>query len=191
MKPEEKGTPAGRPPLVEDDRPDALLETLAPLVCKRGVGLGGLAPAERDRALAVAAACLRLGEQLTEAQVNARLKASLAAEAAFLATDHVELRRWLVDTGWWRRDGYGHCYQAVEVAALRPEVQPLARAVHSTDLAAWAAARREAVAAQRAQRRQAWATKEAFEIEATVKPREHASALEQVPDGTSAATRRR
>lgn len=141
------------------DSPDPLLkplEPLEPLVCKQGVALGGLSPAERDRALAVAAASVGPGEPLTEAQVNARLKASLAAEAAFLHTDHVELRRWLVDTGWWRRDTYGQRYEAVAVEDLRPEVQALARAVRRVDLAAWAAALREAAAAQRERRRRAW-----------------------------------
>lgn len=136
-------------------------KVLRTLVVKDGVHLGGLTEVQRAWALGVAACSLRLGEGVTEAQANARLKACLGAEGAFLDTDHVELRRWLVDTGWWMRDGYGHRYERVPPQALPESLRPLAEALGSVELSAWVAAQREAVQAERARRRQAWAAKEA------------------------------
>lgn len=133
------------------------IDRLAALVVKSGVSLGGLPDEDRQLALAVAANALPLGEGFTEAQVNARLRRSLAEECAFLATDHVELRRWLVDTGWWRRDGFGRCYQRVPVARLGDSQRPLAEAASELDLPTWVAAARDARKAERERRRQAHA----------------------------------
>ncbi len=133
------------------------IDRLPALVVKSGVSLGGLPDEDRQLALAVAAAALPLGEGFAEAQVNARLRRSLAEECAFLATDHVELRRWLVDTGWWRRDGFGRCYQRVAVAELGDSQRPLAEAVGGLDLPAWVAGARDARKAERERRRQAHA----------------------------------
>jgi len=136
--------------------PPAALATLAGLVVKSGVHLGGLSEAQRAWALGVAAQGLPHGPGVSEAQANARLKAALAAEAAFLDTDHVELRRWLVDTGWWRRDGFGRCYERVPADALPPGLRPLAEALADIDLPAWVAALRQAHRAERERRRQSW-----------------------------------
>lgn len=133
------------------------IERLAALVVKSGVSLGGLPDEDRQLALSVAAAALPLGEGLAEAQVNARLRRSLAEECAFLATDHVELRRWLVDTGWWRRDGFGRCYERVPVGELDEALRPLAERVSRLDLPAWVTGTREARRAERERRRQAHA----------------------------------
>jgi hypothetical protein len=126
--------------------PQAALATLAGLVVKSGVHLGGLSEAQRAWALG----------GVSEAQANARLKSALAAEAAFLDTDHVELRRWLVDTGWWRRDGFGRCYERVPADALPPGLRPQAEALAGIDLPAWVAALRQAHRAERERRRQSW-----------------------------------
>ncbi|MFZ4650713.1 MAG: DUF2087 domain-containing protein [Rubrivivax sp.] len=132
--------------------------TLAALVVKSGVHLGGLSEAQRAWALGVAAQGLPHGPGVSEAQANARLKAALGAEAAFLDTDHVELRRWLVDTGWWKRDGFGRCYERVPADALPANLRPLDEVLAGLDLPAWVAARREAHRAERDKRRQAWST---------------------------------
>jgi hypothetical protein len=134
------------------------LSALAALVCKRGVGVGGLTQAQRLLALAVPARALPRDSDHTEAQANAALIAALGAEAVFLDTDHVELRRWLVDTGWWWRDGYGRVYRRPVGAALPQDLQPIDAALDGlADLRAWVAdcaARHEAL---RAARRAAWA----------------------------------
>ena len=62
-----------------------------------------------------------LGTQVTEAQANDLLRQALGAQAAFLGTDHVELRRWLVDTHWWSRDGFGRAYWRTPLADLTQE----------------------------------------------------------------------
>jgi len=134
------------------------LAPLKPLVLKSRVSLGGLGEVERAWALAVAAMRLRTGESIGEAEVNARLKACLAEEGAFLATDHVELRRWLVDTGWWSRDGFGRRYERVPATALREALKPMAEAIGDTDLPGWIAGHRQALQAERERRRQAHAS---------------------------------
>ena len=132
-------------------------QALAVLVVKQGVGLGTLTHPQRLLALGVAAAAIDSGPVFTEPQVNAALKAWLAGPAAFLDTDHVELRRWLVDTGWWQRDGYGRAYARTPVAELAPELRAIDAAIAPLNLATWIASQCERVQAQRAARRQAWA----------------------------------
>jgi tRNA(adenine34) deaminase len=48
---------------------------------------------------------------LTEAQANDLLRRFLANTGIMLDTDHVELRRWMVDTGFLRRSDYGADYR--------------------------------------------------------------------------------
>jgi hypothetical protein len=135
--------------------PQALLEAL---VVKQGAGLGTLTAAQRELALAIAAHALPAqGEGCSEADVNQALQRCLQAEAAFLATDHVELRRWLVDSGHWRRDGYGRRYERAPLADLLPERAAAVRALAGLDLPAWVASRRALAAERRDARRLAWA----------------------------------
>ena len=49
--------------------------------------------------MAAAALAFDPQREYSEAEVNEVLKAWLAGAGAMLATDHVELRRWLVDCG--------------------------------------------------------------------------------------------
>ncbi len=137
-----------------------VLAELATWVVKDGVGLGGLSFAERDLALAVAWAGLPTG-LLSEKAVNAALQLQLAGAAHFLATDHVELRRWLVDAGWLRRDGYGREYHRVPAQDLAAEARVAADALSNLDVAAWVTGARLHHATRRDQRRQAWQTTQA------------------------------
>nr|MCU0969788.1 DUF2087 domain-containing protein [Rubrivivax sp.] len=75
---------------------------------------------------------------------------------AFLDTDHVELRRWLIDSGWWRRDGFGRAYARVPAAELPAALQSLRQALDTLDLPTWVAAERARAHRQREQRRAAW-----------------------------------
>lgn len=130
------------------------------LVVKDRVHLGGLGAAQRLLALA----CVWAGlpdASMSEREVNAALRAALAGAACWLDTDHVELRRWLVDTGWLQRDGFGRAYRCALRAGLPPALQHAADALDDAlggqTVAAWVAAQRSAHAARRAARRQAWA----------------------------------
>jgi Uncharacterized protein conserved in bacteria (DUF2087) len=134
----------------------APLDGLAALVLKDGVMLGGLSPESRSAALALAWASLPPTGVLSEPQVNATLKPWLADAGRFLDTDHVELRRWLVDLGWLARDGFGREYRRQPVEALQRQDQGVAQALAAIDAPAWVASLRAAAAAQRDARRQAW-----------------------------------
>lgn len=136
------------------------LTELSALVCKSHVGLGGLTHTQRTLALAVPALALPAGATVDEAEVNALLKASLAGAAGFLDTDHVELRRWLVDIGWWQRDGYGRRYARVPTDALPPALQAVARSLGGLDLAVWVGTQRATRQRERDARRAAWATRQ-------------------------------
>ncbi len=136
-----------------------LLSTLPALVVKDGVMLGGLT--EPQRALALGFVWAGLPRTvLDERGVNGRLKALLEGAARFIDTDHVELRRWLCDTGWLARDGYGRAYERVAVARLPSACADLGAALEATfdgaDTATWADAQRQARAAERAARRRAY-----------------------------------
>jgi tRNA(adenine34) deaminase len=83
------------------------------LCVRRGISLGGLASgrqADFRTVLAAAALAFDEGAGYDEAGVNERLKAWLAGAGAMLDVDHVELRRWLVDTRLVERDGFGRRY---------------------------------------------------------------------------------
>ncbi|HEY6134267.1 MAG TPA: DUF2087 domain-containing protein [Rubrivivax sp.] len=132
------------------------LALLSALVVKTGVALGGLSESERAQVLALAAGCLAEDGPASEAAVNRLLKNALENELAFLGTDHVELRRWLVDAGWWQRDGFGHEYRRVPVGMLPLPMQERALLLRGLDAAAWVQARRDEVATRRAARHAEW-----------------------------------
>jgi hypothetical protein len=137
-----------------------VLVSLTSLVVKTRVALGGLSVRERDLTLALAAASLAEDALTSEAEVNRSLKRCLAEEASFLDTDHVELRRWLVDAGWWQRDGFGREYRRVPADALPAPMRSLADALRELHLPAWAQARREEMAARREARHAAWQSRQ-------------------------------
>jgi len=138
------------------------LPALRALVVKDRVGLGGLPAAQRSLALALAWAGLPVGATLSEREVNEGLKAQLAGAAIFLDTDHVELRRWLVDTGWLSRDGYGREYRPLPVEALAAGQQALVASMSQVlagpGAAPWVAEQRARHQARREARRREWQT---------------------------------
>lgn len=133
------------------------------LVVKDGVGLGGLGSADRGLALALVWATLPPAP-LNEPAVNEALKQALAGPACWLRTDHVELRRWLVDTGWLARDGFGRVYAPTLPEALDPAMRPVAEGLRglgpslglSLGLSAWVADVRQQHRQQRAARQLNW-----------------------------------
>lgn len=141
--------------------PAAPLAPWSALVRKAGVGLGVLPLAQQRHALALVWSLLPPGLVLSEPQVNQRLKAALAGAALCLDTDHVELRRWLVDAGWLQRDGFGREYRTRTWEQLTPELQATAAPLRGLDTAAWVAAQRTAALAERASRRASWQARQA------------------------------
>jgi hypothetical protein len=140
------------------DTSSALLAALRALVVKEGVMLGGLNEPQRALALGFVWAGLPRST-LSERGVNEALKAQLADAARFIDTDHVELRRWLCDTGWLARDGYGREYQRVAVPALPPARADIGAALDAAfdgGAAGWAAQQRHVRAVEREARRRAF-----------------------------------
>ena len=134
----------------------AALANFRRVAVKRGL-LPGPLQANRfgDFAVVMAAAALAfdLHREYSEAEVNEVLKAWLAGAGAMLATDHVELRRWLVDCGLVTRDGFGRRYTRA------PAPEPFAAAVEGlagVDLAAIARNAWDADTQTRAERKARW-----------------------------------
>jgi Uncharacterized protein conserved in bacteria (DUF2087) len=130
---------------------------LAALVVKDGVSLGLLGDTDRALVLALAASALPPDRKHREADVNQLLGDWLEEPGAMLRTDHVELRRWLVDAGFVSRDGFGRAYvrgeaEAARSVALLGESSPAVLGTAVRDLRAAKAAEREA-------RRQAFAAR--------------------------------
>jgi hypothetical protein len=130
---------------------------LAAVVVKDGVSLGLLAEGDRALVLALAASAIEPGRAHREADVNRVLESWLAGPGALLRTDHVELRRWLVDAGFVSRDGFGRAYVRGEAEAARATAllgEGPAAALEDAVLT-----QRAARAAERASRRQAYTTR--------------------------------
>ncbi len=136
------------------------LQDLARMVVKQGVGIGLLTV--QDQALVFALAWAGLPHTaMTEQQVNEQLRAQLAAPLAFLNTDHVELRRWLVDAAWLHRDGFGREYRACSASQLPAAGAALAHELAAMDAAAWVAEQRAGRTASREARRLQWQQQQA------------------------------
>ena len=137
------------------DVPD-WLRRMAQLASRQGVHLASLQqPDGRDLELVFASAALTFPPdgRLTEREANERLKHFLTTAGAMIDTDHVELRRWMVDTGFIRRSDHGTDYRRgsfpdwLNGAAGALEFEAIAKTV--------AQARRDREA-ERDARRQAW-----------------------------------
>lgn len=147
-------TPAAGAAPVAPRAPGDVVALLRRLAVRDGLALGGLyggRRAEFDLVLATAAARFVPGRDYSEAEVNAVLKDWLAAEAVMLGTDHVEARRWLVDTGLVGRDGYGRVYW--RTLPMPAAFATLQEALEGVDVAATVAAARAADRSARAERR--------------------------------------
>ena len=126
------------------------------LCVRSGVSLAGLQTGRNDElgtVLAGAALAFDEGVEYTEADVNAKLRAWLEGPGAMLATDHVELRRTLVDMHLLGRDGFGRAYaRTSDAERFRSALIGLS----GIDLVALSAEARDAVADARAARKRAW-----------------------------------
>ena len=137
-----------------------LLERLRTLAIRQRMSLGVMhsaAPADFALLMAAAAHAFAPGRTYTEPEVNERLRAWLAGAGAMLDVDHVELRRWLVDTGASRATASVARTRAARPAWRSP---PPIRALAGQDLAALARDARAAEAARRDARRTQWAHKQ-------------------------------
>lgn len=86
------------------------LSRLLDAAVKNGLILRNLPEPTLRAVLASAILRFPVDRRSSERDVNEILKQWLAREGAMLATDHVELRRTLVDSGLLARDGFGHAY---------------------------------------------------------------------------------
>ena len=132
------------------------LERLSQLAVRSGVHLSSLHQKDgRDLELIFASATLFFPADrlLDERDANELLKRFLAGGGAMLATDHVELRRWMVDTGFIRRSDFGTDYRR---GALPAWLRQASTELDAEQIETSAIAAREARDAQREARRQAW-----------------------------------
>ena len=141
------------------------LQRLAELGVRERLAIGtllGSARADLDLLLASAALHLPAEDGLDEREASDRLRTFLATAGAMLATDHAELRRWLVDLGFVTRSDRGTDYRRGELpawlrsAAGELDAQRLAAAVGQ------ARARHES---ERQARKQSWLARAAAAIE--------------------------
>ena len=134
----------------------AAVDRYAALALRRDVSLGVLLsthPRDFGVLLSAAAQGFPKGREFSEREVNDLLRAFLGDAGSMLATDHVELRRWLVDFHVLDRDGYGRVYTAGAPAA---DIAGYCKQLAGVDLAAVARAARDEEAARRAQRKERW-----------------------------------
>jgi hypothetical protein len=136
------------------------LARLMSLAVRQRMSLGVMhaqAPADFALVMAAAAGAFAPGGEYAEREVNDRLRAWLAGAGAMIDVDHVELRRWLVDTGVLVRDGFGRAYaRGTPGAAIASAI----RALSGRDLAAAVRDARAADAARRETRKAQWARRQ-------------------------------
>ncbi len=135
---------------------DGWLERIAQLALRHGVHLSTLQQKDgRDLELLFASATLAFppDELLSEREANDILQRFLATAAVMVATDHVELRRWMVDTGFLRRSEFGTDYRRGAIPGWLSEA---ARTLDFDRIATTVAQARSAQETQREARRQAW-----------------------------------
>jgi hypothetical protein len=130
-----------------------LLARFASLATRQGLLISSLNDA--DLALLMHSASSRFSQDqvYSEACVNRALKDWLANEGCMLRTDHVELRRTLIDLQFLGRDGFGRAYTRPATAPLR--FRGVLETVGDSDLTAVAHEARDNFERQRAARRAA------------------------------------
>jgi tRNA(adenine34) deaminase len=151
------------------------LDRMSQLAVRNGVHLSSLQQKDgRDLELVFASAYLWFPADrlLDERAANEVLKAFLAGPGAMLDTDHVELRRWLVDTGFLRRSDYGTDYHRGTLPAWLADA---AAALDAGQIGRAVSTARETHGAQREARRQAWLASQ-IEVTEEERPAEDADA---------------
>jgi tRNA(adenine34) deaminase len=144
---------------------DGWLERLAQLAQRDGIHLGTLRERDaRDFELVLGAAVLFFppDQLLTERDANARLKDFLTSAGIMLRTDHVELRRWLADTGFIHRSERGTDYRR---GAMPDWLAPAAEHLTAAQIRDGVQAARAGHEQARAARKQAWLARESAPIE--------------------------
>jgi hypothetical protein len=135
---------------------DRILAAFRRLAITHGLSPGALASGRQsDFVVVTAAAAVAFapGRDYDEKEVNAVLRDWLAGAGAMLATDHVELRRLLVDCRLLERDGFGRRYARANV---REGWREALRALDGVDLAAEASRARQRDVEARARRKAQW-----------------------------------
>src|SRR5512135_1261349 len=143
------------------------LERLGQLAVRQGVHLSTLQQKDgRDLELVFASAMLffPVDRLLDERGANAVLKEFLSSAGVMLDTDHVELRRWLVDSGFVRRSDFGSDYRRGSLPAW---LEDAAAALAPRELADAVGQARAARDTQREAKRQAWLARQ---IQVTEQP---------------------
>lgn len=129
------------------------LERIAKLAVRSGVHLSSLNGRDYEVVLASAALAFPEDSVLDERGANALLLQFLDSAGAMLATDHVELRRTLVDAGLVLRSDFGSDYRR---GALQEWLAEAARELDLPRIGEVAESARAAHASRREARRQAW-----------------------------------
>ena len=151
------------------------LDRMSQLAVRNGVHLSSLQQKDgRDLELVFASAYLWFPADrlLDERAANEVLKTFLAGPGVMLDTDHVELRRWLVDTAFLRRSDYGTDYHR---GTLPMWLADAAAALDAGQIGRAVSTAREAHGAQREARRQAWLASQ-IEVTEEERPAEDADA---------------
>ena len=157
----------------DEDEPisaDGWLLRLAELSRRQGLAVGTLLSAARrdfDLLLASAAMHLPADEGLSEQEASKRLRDFLATTGVMLATDHAELRRWLVDLGYVSRSDRGSDYRRAE---LPPWLREAARSLDVDRLRTAVATARSAHDEERRARKDAWLARAAAALDVTETP---------------------
>ncbi len=132
------------------------LERMSQLALRQGVHLSTLqqkAGSDLELLFASAALAFPPDVSLAEPGANEILKRFLATAGVMVATDHVELRRWMVDAGFLHRSDYGTDYRRGSI----PDWLSTAAATLDFEAIAGAVAQaRNANELQREKRRRAW-----------------------------------
>jgi hypothetical protein len=138
---------------------NAAVDRFVVLAVRHNLSLGALRSSNtQDFALMLAAAARAIApdREHTEREINDILREWLANAGSMLAVDHVELRRWLVDTRVLDRDGFGRAYRR---GSPDPDVHAFIAAIGDADLGQVAQAARERDAAARDERKRRWSTR--------------------------------
>lgn len=90
------------------------LAQLKRMSVKKNMLLGNLSNEEKILLLSAISLCILSKTSFNEIQVNELLSNWLTQTNSFLSIDCAELRRTLIDYGFWQRDAYGTKYSRIE-----------------------------------------------------------------------------